>query len=761
MCGYDFNDKLSLKYYRYKMDLRYIPFSPNKKYVSENIGEKDIYGWTSDCPVFISAQTGRGKNFFLKDVLVRMVHNNNIRNGIKRKILILSNRIALTRQSKKDWNLSLLDITGDNNEEKFELYTDKGIDKLLSDLGTVTVCSYQQLLGQVNYLKKQYFAYVIADECHFFTGDAMFNPFTHRILETLVKNFKRSVRVYMSATLEESFVPIIKAEYPHDLDEYDSEQPLFVYYYFERNFDYVKEIHTYDELNQLIEKISNNSKERWLVFVSSKSVGQKFSEICSSKGISNVFLTRESKDSYGNSEEHAVYRQILEEEKFSVQVLIATSVLDNGVNLKDQSIKHVVIDMLDQTEFVQMLGRVRILENAGVNLYVRQYSDNDIEKFFIDDVKKLIGRLKTTSVSKNSRPKYFYDLLGNQTEVQHMFYLTGDEKCFDYNPCAVYKLVSRIGIFLRILKSKSEYFINPEKLGSFRDDRTDLYTKYLNNANFYCPYREFLREPICQILELVDENKIREDKLVEYNRNGNKIFETPESFMDFSDAIELTFTAYLFDKLIKEQMYEYQSNYFDDYENCCSRSESDVDLDCYSRLERLKANISLLSLVESEVPALTEQSHWVGMNKLTSSEFVFVEPPAPVLSDSEVDEMLELLSITYEDYMTFSDNEKIKNSGGKEYVSFKNKSILEEKGCKKSLVKISDKRFPDKFDDSIVDKYNKIFDWVRRVKGITLKKLEELPRIVFDDGITFELKIVRGTQIGYQNEYCIFVRSIR
>ena len=144
-----------------------------------------------------------------------------------------------------------------------------------------------------------------------------------------------------------------------------------------------------------------------------------------------------------------------------------------------------------------------------------------------------------------------------------------------------------------------------------------------------------------------------------------------------------------------------------------------------------------------------------------SSEFVFVEPPAPVLSDSEVDEMLELLSITYEDYMTFSDNEKIKNSGGKEYVSFKNKSILEEKGCKKSLVKISDKRFPDKFDDSIVDKYNKIFDWVRRVKGITLKKLEELPRIVFDDGITFELKIVRGTQTGYQNEYCIFVRSIR
>ena len=110
--------------------------------------------------------------------------------------------------------------------------------------------------------------------------------------------------------------------------------------------------------------------------------------------------------------------------------------------------------------------------------------------------------------------------------------------------------------------------------------------------------------------------------------------------------------------------------------------------------------------------------------------------------------------------MTFSDNEKIKKSGGKEYVSFKNKSVLEEKGCKKSLVKISNEQLPGEFNDSIADKYNKIFDWARRAKKVLLKKLEELPQIVFDD-VIFELKIVRGTQSGYQNEYCIFVRSLR
>ena len=230
----------------------------------------------------------------------------------------------------------------------------------------------------------------------------------------------------------------------------------------------ISEICVYDKLEQLVEEIKSNPKERWLVFVSSKSDGQTFSELCSNEDISNIFLTRESKDSKGNSKEYEIYKQIIEEEKFSVRVLISTSVLDNGVNLKDSSIKHVVIDMLDQAEFTQMLGRVRMLGDDKLNLYIRQYADEDIEKFFVDDVKKLIRRLKIAFVPNNLRPRYFHNLLGNQTEVQHMFYLTGNERCFAYNPCAVYKLITRLSTFFKILKSKSNYFINPEKLGVLR-----------------------------------------------------------------------------------------------------------------------------------------------------------------------------------------------------------------------------------------------------------------------------------------------------
>ena len=67
MCDFDFDWELHRRYDQFGIDFRYIPFVFDRKYVSDNIGEEETAYWTSDCPVFISAQTGRGKNFFLKD----------------------------------------------------------------------------------------------------------------------------------------------------------------------------------------------------------------------------------------------------------------------------------------------------------------------------------------------------------------------------------------------------------------------------------------------------------------------------------------------------------------------------------------------------------------------------------------------------------------------------------------------------------------------------------------------------------------------
>lgn len=51
-------------------------------------------------------------------------------------------------------------------------------------------------------------------------------------------------------------------------------------------------------------------------------------------------------------------------------MLITTKVLDNGVNISDEGVRHIVIPFCDQTEFMQMLGRRRTDEGERVYLYV-------------------------------------------------------------------------------------------------------------------------------------------------------------------------------------------------------------------------------------------------------------------------------------------------------------------------------------------------------------------------------------------------------
>ena len=98
-----------------------------------------------------------------------------------------------------------MNITGNDNAEKFKLYTDKGVDSQLLDFGTVTVCLYQQRLAQIKRLGNENFACVLADECHILTNDAMFNPCTHQILETPVRTFRYSVRTLADLCFLEKF----------------------------------------------------------------------------------------------------------------------------------------------------------------------------------------------------------------------------------------------------------------------------------------------------------------------------------------------------------------------------------------------------------------------------------------------------------------------------------------------------------------------------------------------------------------------------
>jgi len=181
------------------------------KHISDVIGDDWLYSWTPKTPVFISAQTGSGKNHFIRETLIPgfLREHPSVHKG---KILLLSNRTALNRQTKLLIAETIDQFSGRYDRQqvnKINDVSDSGLDKL-EDFGDIFICSYQRLLG--NDLLKNSYDFVVIDECHFFTSDAVFNQNTEDILNVIINHFKTAVRIYMSATPDVILTKIIEKE---------------------------------------------------------------------------------------------------------------------------------------------------------------------------------------------------------------------------------------------------------------------------------------------------------------------------------------------------------------------------------------------------------------------------------------------------------------------------------------------------------------------------------------------------------------------
>lgn len=79
--------------------------------------------------------------------------------------------------------------------------------------------------------------------------------------------------------------------------------------------------------------------------------------------------------------------------------MITTSVMDNGINIKDSELRNIILMADTETEFIQMLGRKR-RDGEKFKLYIYQYDKKHFEK-----------RLKDTKQILRKVDAYFNDLV--------------------------------------------------------------------------------------------------------------------------------------------------------------------------------------------------------------------------------------------------------------------------------------------------------------------------------------------------------------
>lgn len=308
--------------------------------------------------IFIESPTGTGKSSFILDKLFPFAAESNY------NILYLANRSALNQQIKNAVARKL--------EVKGKIKKDEATFYLPESFCCLTVINYQAISLDSTALETflSDYAYIVFDEAHFFVEDSLFNAKTGLLLKLVLDASPDAVWIFLSATLDGSEELLLAAAdkiQPNNLIDANLNKLVFRDHRIVYKNNYQSAVYTpsfFRGIDDLMPVINRTVGEKWLIFVSSIQRGKALQQrIKKETGRKAVFLSSENKAGKR-------WEMLSAEERYDEDVLIATKVLDNGVNIRDEDVRHIVIPFCDRTEFMQMLGRRRTHEGERVCLYV-------------------------------------------------------------------------------------------------------------------------------------------------------------------------------------------------------------------------------------------------------------------------------------------------------------------------------------------------------------------------------------------------------
>lgn len=417
----------------------------NLKWVTETIGE-DYKNWKKGDVVRVQAQTGTGKTLMItgnpkvKGLIDRMKDYENL--------IYICNRIELKRQIKLDllrkYNLDVpKSDDGKLNTEALDNIT---------KIENVVITSYHAIAHSIldntynsNNNNMDLFDYIICDEMHFMLTDSSFNNLTRLAFDELIRKVHRnSVKIFISATMDE-MVKVIEKAVEDSKNSFIKKNSIKLHTY-NTGIDY-SYLNTkyFKHIKDIITLIKNNkTNEKWLIFVTSKKNGQDIKNKLDEYNIRNEFITS------GTRNEEA--KNITSESKFNCRVLITTKALDNGVNIKDSSVKNLVVMAYDKTTFIQEIGRVRfnIFSAPEINLFIRtcykKTFSNLVDKIY--EPKFHDCKLYMNDKSKFGK-KYHNNLSGLADDL---FYIDNETKNITLNKIGYARLIKDVSFAKMMIK---------------------------------------------------------------------------------------------------------------------------------------------------------------------------------------------------------------------------------------------------------------------------------------------------------------------
>lgn len=284
----------------------------------------------------------------------------------------------------------------------------KDLDKI-KQIKNITLMNYQSLneyiMNESNF-NVNYYDYIICDEIQYIFEDSFTGNTELALNELIYKSNKESIKIFMSATMEQLDNMINKSNCR--IWEYDTN----------RDYSYLIP-HTYSKQEQLIKQIDDDkSKDKWLIFVASIQKGKDLLKELQEKNIDAVMIYKGRRDKKSRDE----FNNIITKEKFSCKVLITTKLLDNGVNIMDDKVKNIVVNSWSRENLIQSIGRVRfknLKEAYNINLYLDEKTHKQVWSK-LNATNKTLKHFELLIADKNECNKKFRNKLNQLPNGIHL-----------------------------------------------------------------------------------------------------------------------------------------------------------------------------------------------------------------------------------------------------------------------------------------------------------------------------------------------------
>jgi len=304
-----------------------------RQYISDKIGD-EYKEWEKGEIILIKSPTGTGKSTFITNILFKWIKDQH------KRMLLLSNRTLLYEQQVNE-------INKQNRRGFYHIELD----------------TYQSFKEDINY-----YHYVVCDECHYFFEDSPYNRSTDTVYKQ-IKNQPDCIIILLSATpqiietiLDSKKMITRKYDLPSCIENYS------LYRFKKRT-----------SINGIIKQIREEYPEdKILFFTQSAKIAYETHKLFRD----SAFLCSKYSKTYASEvnkpQFKALWDSISLKSKFDCKLLCATTALDNGINIKDDSVKHIIVDVFSPITLAQCIGRKRLKEQEHINIYIREYNDSEI-----------------------------------------------------------------------------------------------------------------------------------------------------------------------------------------------------------------------------------------------------------------------------------------------------------------------------------------------------------------------------------------------